>query len=152
MIQPNKLKQAQQELATISFNNGFEIPEEINEKEAKYYYACIGVKAKDSKDGFTKLYEGALLWANVNKWMKMKRQIKEGVFKREFGNMYDKIVILHDPTIKPKATPKATPKTKDLSPTQKKKVNALVEEGLTVEGIAEQLNLDIKRIKAYLNA
>ena len=32
MIQPNKLKQAQAELQTIKFNNGFEIPTEIKEK------------------------------------------------------------------------------------------------------------------------
>jgi hypothetical protein len=148
MIQPNKLKQAQQELATISFNNGFEIPEEIQKRGSDSVYICIGVKAFDSKDGFTKLYNGRILTANTNMWNKMQRHLKKGIYKGLFNGMFDKIVILHDPTIKPKATPK----TKDLSPSQKKKVNALVEEGLTVEGIAEQLNLDIKRIKAYLNA
>jgi hypothetical protein len=148
MIQPNKLKQAQQELATIRFNNGFEIPEEIQKQGSDKVYMCVGVRALDSTDGFSKIYKGKLLTANQNMWNRMNRLVKQGIYKSLFAGIYDKIVILHDPTIKPKATPK----TKDLSPSQKKKVNTLVEEGLTVEVIAEQLNLDIKRIKAYLNA
>jgi hypothetical protein len=148
MIQPNKLKQAQAELQTINFSNGFEIPTEISEKEAKHYYACIGVRAKDSSDGFSKLYQGKVLWATINKWMKMKRQIKEGVFKREFGDMFDKIILLNDPTYKASKQEKV----KDLSPKQKGEVNKLKEEGKTLEEISTITGYDIKRIKAYLNA
>jgi hypothetical protein len=147
MIQPNKLKQAQQELATISFSNGFELPKEINEKEAKYYYACVGVRARDTADGFSKQYEGSLVWATINKWMKMKRQLKEGVFKREFGDMFDKIVIVHDPTYKPKKEEKP----KGLSPKQKGQVNKLLEDNKSAEEIAEITGFDLAKINMHLN-
>lgn len=145
MIQPNKLMQAKAELANLTFNNGFEIPEEIKERESKIGYLCIGVKAKDSSDGFNKLYNGHLLSAGLNRWHKMKRQIKQGVFKKEFADMFDKIIMLHDPTLKP------VEEIKDLSPKQKKAVKDLVEVGMSVEDISKELGYDIKRIKAYLN-
>jgi hypothetical protein len=147
MIQPNRLKQAQQELATINFSNGFEIPEEVKEKDSKLGYICIGVKAKDSADGFSKNYNGHLLTAGLNRWNKMKRQIKQGVFKQEFADMFDKIVLLHDPTLKPAKVEK---KVKALSPKHKKAVNELVEEGKGVEEIATILEIEAERIKAYL--
>jgi DNA-binding NarL/FixJ family response regulator len=147
MIQPNRLKQAEQELQTINFSNGFEIPEEIKANESKIGYICIGVKARDSSDGFSKIYNGYLLKASLNRWHKMKRQIEQGVFKKEFADMFDKIVLLHDPSIKPKKT---APKPKALSPKHKKAVNELVEEGKTVEEMAAILEIEVDRIKAYL--
>jgi hypothetical protein len=147
MTQPNKLQQAKAELANLTFSNGFEIPEEIQDVEAKHYYACIGIKAKDTADGFSKTYNGRLLWAGMNKWNKMKRQIQQGVFKKEFADMFDKIIILHDPTMKPKAV---KPKVKALSPTHKKAVNDMVSESKTVEEIAAALDIEVERIEAYL--
>lgn len=147
MIQPNRLKQAQQELQTINFSNGFEIKEEIQPKEAKYYYVCIGVRARDSADGFSKNYNGKYLYATISKWNKMKREVKQGFFKIEFGDIYDKIIVLHDPTLKPAKVEK---KVKALSPKHKKAVNELVEEGKGVEEIATILEIETERIKAYL--
>jgi DNA-binding NarL/FixJ family response regulator len=147
MTQPNKLQQAVKELGNLTFSNGFEIPEEISLKEAKSYYLCLGIKSKDTADGFSKIYTGAALYAPMNLWNKMKRQIKQGVFKREFADAYDKIIVLHDPTIKPK---KQAPKVKALSPKHKKAVNEMVEEGKDVEEIAATLEVEIERVKAYL--
>lgn len=144
MMKPNKYSQAVQELQTIQFSNGFEIPTEINEKEAKNYYLCVGVKAKDSNDGFSKQYIGAAMFAPRNLWNKMKRQIKQGVFKREFADAYDKIVLLHDPTIAPKKE-----EVKDLAPKQKSKVKKLLGEGLELSDIAKEIEVDLKRVEAY---
>jgi hypothetical protein len=143
-MKPNKYSQAAQELQTIQFSNGFEIPTEINEKEAKLGFFCIGVKAKDSNDGFSKVYNGHLLTAGFNRWNKMKRQIKQGVFKIEFADMFDKIIILHDPTIAPK---KEEPK--GLSPKQKGKVKELLSEGKELNDIAKDLKVDLVRVEAY---
>jgi hypothetical protein len=147
MIQPNKLKQAQAELQTVNFNNGFEIPTEIQKNGSDKVYVCVGVKAFDSPDGFTKQYRGKLLTANQNMWNKMQRLVKQGIYKSVFAGIFDKVVLLHDPSFK---APKE--EIKDLSPKQKKYVNDLVEDGKDIGTISTELNLDIKRIKAYLNA
>jgi hypothetical protein len=147
MTQPNKLKQAQQELATISFSNGFEIPTEIKEEGSDKAYICIGVKAADSADGFTKVYTGKLLTANQNMWNKMQRLVKQGIYKSLFAGIFDKIVMLHDPTYKPKKEEKP----KGLSPKQKGQVNKLVEENKSVEEIAEITGFDLVKINMHLN-
>lgn len=149
MIQPNKLKQAQQELATISFNNGFEIPTEIQEKGSDKVYMCIGVKASDSADGFTKVYTGKLLTANQNMWNKMNRLVNQGIYKSLFAGIFDKIVMLHDPNYKPAKVEK--PKVKGLSPKQKGQVNKLVEENKSAEEIAEITGFDLAKINMHLN-
>ena len=148
MIQPNKLKQAQAELQTIKFNNGFEIPTEIKEEGADKHYIFIGVKARDTQDGFSKLYIGKKLVASMNQYNKMRRMIEKGLYKTAFAGIYDKAIMLHDPTFK---APKEE-KVKDLSPKQKGEVNKLKEEGKTLEEISTITGYDVKRIKAYLNA
>jgi hypothetical protein len=148
MIQPNKLKQAQAELQTINFSNGFEIPTEIQKRGSDSVYQCICIKAFDSVDGFSKLYEGKLVPASTRMWNKMQRHKQKGIYKEVFNNMFDKVVLLHDPTYK---APKQE-KLKDLSPKQKGEVNKLKEEGKTLEEISTITGYDIKRIKAYLNA
>ena len=149
MVTPNKLKQAEAELQTVNFSNGFEIPTEINERESKYYYCCVGVREKVIEKGGRKSIEnqGALLFATVKKWNQMKLQVKKGFFKREFADAFDYIVIVHDPMAKPV---KKEEKIKALSPKQKGEVNKLVEEGKTLEEIVTITGYDVKRIKAHL--
>ncbi len=145
MIQPNCLELARKELQTITFNNGFKIPTEIKDIEAQHYYACIGVRARDSNDGFTKIYDGAMLWASRNKWNKMKRQISQGVFKREFADVYDKIIILHNPT-----KPVAKPKPKGLTTAQKTKITKLFKKDMSAEEIAETLEVELALVTAHI--
>ncbi len=147
MIQPNRYKQAVQELATIDLGS-FVIPDEIQENGSKNHYYCIGVKARDSKDGFTKLYSCKKLSCDINQWNKMGRQVKQGVFKQPFADIYDKIIILHNPTDKPKAKKEAP---KKLSPSIKGKIKKLVAEGKNSTDIAEELKADIGLVREYIN-
>jgi hypothetical protein len=138
---------AQQELATISFHNGFEIPEEIQKRGSDSVYQCIGIKAYDSADGFTKLYHGRVLTANTNMWNKMQRHLKKGIYKGLFNNMFDKVVILHDPTIKPKKKKEV----KNLSPQNKGKVKTMFGDGMSAEEIAAELNQPLNAVEKYIN-
>ena len=153
MIAPNQLVQATQELSSIDLGN-FAIPEEIQEKGAKNHYYCIGVRARDSKDGFTKTYSCKVRTCDLNQWNKMQRQIKQGVFKQPFADVYDRIIMLHNPNVKVK--PKAK-KEKGLSPTQKKAVNELLEDGQGQDDaglkiIAEEVGITMTRLKAYIQS
>ena len=147
MIQPNKLKQAQQELATISFSNGFEIPAEIKEEGSDKHYVFIGVKARDTADGFSKVYAGKKLVASINQYNKMRRMVDKGQYKTAFAGIFDKLVMLHDPTVKPKKEEKP----KGLSPKQKGEVNKLAKEEKTAEEIAEITGFDLAKIEMHLN-
>lgn len=153
MIAPNQLMQATQELSSIDLGS-FAIPEKIQEKGANNHYYCIGVRAKDSKDGFSKLYSCKVRTCDQNQWNKMQRQIKQGVFKQPFADVYDRIIMLHNPNVKVK--PKAK-KEKGLSPTQKKAVNALLEEGKGQDDaglafVAEEVGITLTRLKAYIKS
>ncbi len=153
MIAPNQLVQATQELSSIDLGN-FAIPEKIQEKGANNNYYCIGVRARDSKDGFSKSYFCKVRGCGINQWNKMQRQIKQGIFKQPFADVYDRIIILHNPTIK--VAPKAK-KEKGLSPTQKKAVNALLEEGKGQDDaglvfVAEEVGITLTRLKAYIQS
>lgn len=142
MIQPNKYQQAVQELQTYSLND-FELPESMPAKGMDKHYLCVGVNSKDSIDGMSKVHKAKVLQANIKQWHTMKRQIKQGMFKREFGDIYQKIIILHDPFIKPKA------EVKDLSPKQKGSVKKLIKEEVQLSEIAKALEIDLKRVEAY---
>lgn len=144
-VTPNRLQQATQELRDMNLGD-FVIPDSFPAKGMDKYYICIGVKAKDSVDKMSKIYTAKKVTASINQWRKMERQVKVGLFKSMFGGVFGKLVMLHDPTIKP--SPK---KPKVLSPTHKSKVKELVESGKGTKEIAEELNIDIKRIEAYLN-
>lgn len=147
MIQPNKLKQAQQELATISFSNGFEIPTEIQERGSDKVYQFIGIKAFDSADGFSKRYEARTVSAGMRMYNKMNRHLQKGIYKGLFNGIFDKVVLLHDPTYKPKKVEKP----KGLSPKQKGQVNKLVEENKSAEEIAKITGFDLAKINMHLN-
>lgn len=149
MITPNQLEEAKAELSKIHLGS-FVIPREIQEKGSKNHYQCIGVRAKDSKDGFSKDYYCKKLSCDINQWNKMGRQIKQGVFKRYFADVFTKIVILHNPT---KPTKKVKPKVKGLSPKQKGEVKELLEGDAFInsEAIAEKVGVSIERIEAFLN-
>ena len=153
MIQPNQLAQATKELSKIDLGS-FVIPEEIQEKGSKNHYVCIGVRAKDSKDGFNKIYSCKKLSCSNLQWNKMQRQIKQGVFKTPFGDIYDRIIMLHNPTIK--VAPKAK-KEKGLSPKHKKAVKEMLEAGqgqddAGLKEIAEELGVTFERVKAYIQS
>jgi hypothetical protein len=108
MIQPNQLEQATKELSKINLG-AFEIPNEISEKQAPYYN-CIGVKAAQSKDGMSTTYSAKLLYAMPALWQEMEREAKSGRVKGMFNGVFNKIVILHNPTIKPKKNKGGRPK------------------------------------------
>lgn len=153
MIQPNRLQQAQQELQTIThYDNNFSIPNEIPEQGSKNHYHIIGVRSSDTADKFGKIYRGKKICISINQYNKMQRQVKTGILKSIFGGTWQKIVILHDPTMKPAKKEKkaATNKPKGLSPKHKKAVNEMKEEGKDVEQMADILGIDVERIKAYL--
>ncbi len=156
-MKPNQLQQAIQESSNLNLGN-FNIPNEIPVQGAKNHYICIGVKSKDSLDGMSKVHTAKKLSCSINQWNKMLRQVKQGVFKAVFAGMYNKIIILHNPTLpmakeeKPKEK-----KVKGLSPTHKGKVNALLEagKGQDDEGlkeIAKEVGVSFERVKAYVQS
>jgi len=152
MMTPNRLALAQQELATINrFDNGFVIPEEVKSCPKNNHYYLIGVRRKKSKSLTDQSFTGKLVCISINQYRKMQRQHNAGNYKNQnfslLGGIWQMAVILHDPTIKPKKT---APKVKALSPKHKKAVNEMVEEGKTVEEMANALEIEVERIKAYL--
>lgn len=157
MMKPNLLQQATQELSNLNLGQ-FEIPTEYKVSDLKAHYICIGIKSKDSADGLHKVHSARMLGAGLNFWRKMQRQVQQGTFKSLFAGIYDKIVILHNPTLpmakeeKPKEK-----KVKGLSPTHKSLVKEKLEagEGQDDEGlkaIAEEINVSFERVKAYVQS
>jgi len=155
-MKPNQLQQATQELSSLNLGS-FSIPSNISTKE-KGYYVCVGVKARQSKDGMSTLYEAKTLYAMPSLWQEMEREAKSGRVKGMFLGIFNKIVILHNPTLpmakeeKPKDK-----KIKGLSPTHKSKVNAMMEEGKGqddegLKAIAEELGITFERVKAYIQS
>jgi DNA-binding NarL/FixJ family response regulator len=130
---------------------GFEIPKEYPKESLKNHYICIGIKSKDSADGMQKVHSARMLGAGLNFWHKMQRQVKAGTFKSMFAGIYDKIVILHNPTLPMAKEEPKEKKVKGLSPKHKSKVKEMLEAGEEVATIAEELSVSIERIEAYLN-
>jgi len=156
-MKPNQLQQATQELSSLNLGS-FSIPDSFPVDGMKNHYICIGVKAKQSADKMSTIHTAKRLSADINQWRKMERQVKQGVFKSMFAGMYNKIVILHNPTLPMAKEEKLKEKkVKGLSPTHKSKVNAMMEEGKGqddegLKAIAEELNISFERVKAYVQS
>jgi hypothetical protein len=153
-MKPNQLAQVTQELAAINLGQ-FKIPKEIQVKGSNNHYYCIGVRSRDSKDGFSKDYYAKVLSCDVNQWRKMAKQVKDGVFKLVFADVYDRIVLLHNPTLPMHVEEPKKKELKGLSPIQKSKVNAMMEQGQGsddegLKAIGKELNISFDRLKAYL--
>jgi len=143
MIAPNKLQLALQELATISFENDFKIPKEVDEKSSKNHYHLIGVRYSEAGKGKDKIKRGKHICIGQNQYNKISRQVKSGSIEQMFGATWHKIVILHDPTIKAKK--------KGLSPKAKGDIKKLHAEEMTAEEIATKLQTDLALTKAYIS-
>jgi hypothetical protein len=87
----------------------FEVPTEIQAKESAYY-VCVGIKAAQSTDGMSTTYSAKLLYAMPSLWQEMDREAKSGRVKGFFNGVFNKIVILHNPSIKPKKNKGGRPK------------------------------------------
>jgi hypothetical protein len=124
------------------------VPEEVNALGINNHYVFIGVKARDTSDGFSKIYTGKLLVASMNQYNKMRRMVEKGQYKTPFAGIFDKVVLLHDPTLKPA---KKEEKVKALSPKQKGEVNKLLAESKSIEEISTITGYDVKRIKAHIH-
>ena len=140
-----------QELRVMQTN---EIDYLINEGEAMEY-VYIGIKSKDTQDGMGKIHGATKLFATIEMNARMVKDIP--LLKGLFNGMYQKVIMLHDPTLPAtKVEPKAK-KEKGLSPTQKSAVNALLEEGKGKDDeglnfIAEEVGITMTRLKAYIQS
>ena len=146
-MKPNRLAQATQELSNLNLN-GFVIPTDYPPEGMDKYYICVGIKSSDSVDKMSKIHKARTVSASINQWSKMQRQVKQGFVKKIFVGMYDKIVILHDPTIKEQPKKNLV---KGLSPTHKSKVKELAAAGVGALEIASELEIKVERVEAYLN-
>jgi len=63
-----------------------------------------------------------------------------------FGGTWQRTIILHDPTLKPKVEKK-----KGLSPKAKGDIKKLYAEEMTAEDISTKLKTDLALTKAYIN-
>lgn len=143
-VTPNQLKQVQQELATFDLGN-FEIPTEIQEREAALY-VCIGVKSTMASNKKSINHTAKVVFSPLKQWNTMARLQKHGQLKNPYG-IFDHVFILHNPTIKPK---KEVNKIKGLSPKQKGQVNDMLAESKDAKAIAAELNIDLDRVQAYI--
>ena len=131
--------------------NESEIPKFINKGEAaEYVFVCI--KSKDNRDGTAKIHQPSILYAPQGKYNKMVKDIPR--HKGIFNGMFNKVVILHDPTVI--SIPKAK-KEKGLSPKHKKAVKEMLEAGqgqddAGLHAIAEELGVTFERVKAYIQS
>jgi len=145
-IAPNKLQLALQELATISFENDFAVPREIDESSSKNHYHIIGVRYSDGGKGKEKIKRGKHICIPQNQYNKINRQVESKLIDQMFGGTWHKVVVLHDPTIKPKK------KEKQLSPKAKGDIKKLYNEGKDAETIATELKTDLLLTQAYITA
>jgi hypothetical protein len=100
-------------------------------------------------DGTAKVHSARLSYAPHDKWREMLIEQKSGRVKGLFNGMYNKVVVLHNPTIPLAAEEK--PKVKGLSPTHKSKVKELAAAGVGSLEIASELEIKVERVEAYLN-
>jgi len=148
---PNKLQLAQQELPTNQLGN-FVIPTEIDGNAAKNHYWLICVKATDSNDKMSKIYSYKKRVVSINQYNKMERQVKSKIFKQLFGDIFNKVVILHNPTLpfeKVEDKKEENKKVKALSNIAKGKANGLKEKGLSNEEIAKELEVELERVDGH---
>ena len=145
MITPNQLQEAKQELSNFDLGN-FKIPSKINPGEVTDY-VVVCIKSKDNRDGTAKIHEAKICYAPVTKWVEMGREKSSGRVTGMFLGMFNKEVILHNPTMP--LVIEVKPKAKGLSPTHKGKVKSMVNEGASVEEIATELKQDLDKVKAY---
>jgi len=111
-------------------------------------FVYIGIKTKDSPDGMSKIHGSTKLFAPVDMNARMVKDIP--LFKGLFNGMYNKVIMLHDPSLPATPLKKEEKKAKGLSPTHKAKVKEMIEEGKGTIQIAEALNVSTERIEAYL--
>ena len=151
-ITPNRSAQATQELKGIAINK---IDFLINEGEATGY-VYIGIKTKDSQDGMSKVHGATKLYAPTDMHNRMKKDVEVSkIVKGLFNGMYNKMIILHDPTMPMHVEEPKKKELKGLSPIQKSKVNAMMEAGQGsddegLKAIGKELNISFDRLKAYL--
>lgn len=143
------MNQAVQELPTDSLGT-YVIPTEIDAKAAENHYWLVCVKATDSKDKMSKIFSYKTRVIHINQWNKITRQVSKGIFKQPFGDIFNKVVVLHNPTLAPAPLKKEEPKKKGLSPTIKSKIKALHLEGKEAETIATELEKDLELVSAYI--
>lgn len=103
-VKTNSYDLAVKELAKFDLA-GYEIPKEIQKAEENFY-VTVCIKSKDNADGTAKIHKAITRYADINKWNQMRRQVqgKGAIFKNFFGGMFNKVVIVHDPTKKAKRT------------------------------------------------
>ena len=159
LVTPNCLQLVQKELATIKvFENNFVVPTQITEtKDANgndnhYHFVCV--RLSDVGADKDKVRRGKHIAISINQYNKIQRQIKNGVIKQMFGGTWHSVYVLHNPTLKPAPQ---TEEIKDLSPTQKSKVKAMMEEGKGqddegLKEIGKALNISFKRLKLYIGS
>ena len=141
MITPNRLEQATTELSSLDLG-GFKIPKEIQEKE-KGYYVCVCVKSRENANKLGHTFSAKLCYAMPSLWQEMNREKESGRVKDVFMGMFEKVVILHNPSIKEKPN--------KLNTTTKGKVKKMHEDGIPSEEIAKVLEVDINLVKEHIN-
>jgi hypothetical protein len=183
------MQQAMDELQAFDLG-AFEIPDEIQLAETESY-VCICIKSKDNQEGTAKIHSSRLCYANTDKWAQMNGEIKAKRSKGLFAGLFNKVVILHNPTLpntfgmdwQENQVNELLDRGKDaafiaqnlgvmqsdvekflkakqpkgLSPTQKGQVNKMLENGTAkdaegVAAIAKELNIELDRIKAYVDS
>ena len=144
IVKPNRLALAIQELNGMV--SASDVPTTINGGEAEGY-VFVGVKSSDNQSGTAKVHKAKLLYATLGKHQEMVKM--KHVFNGLFNGMFNKLVILHNPTLPLAAEEK--PKVKGLSPTHKSKVKELAAAGVGALEIASELEIKVERVEAYLN-
>lgn len=149
MIIPNNLELVRKELATIShFENGFVIPEEVQNTPKNNHYHLIGLRTSKGKTARQLLHRAKHLCISINQYNKLQRQKAKGLVSELFGGTWQEVFILHDPTKKPA---KEKEEVKNLSPAVKGKVKALFNEGKNAEEIAAELEQPLNAVSKYIN-
>ena len=151
-MKPNRLNQATQELNGII--KASEVPSTINSGEASGYVYIV-VKSKDNLDGTAKMHDTKMIYAPIDKHKAMVLEIPR--YRGLWNGMFNKVVILHDPTLPNVVEEPEEKDVKDLSPSQKSKVNAAMAEGKGqddegLKAIGKEFNISFDRLKAYIKS
>jgi hypothetical protein len=121
------------------------MPKTINLGES-LGYVFIGIKSRDNASGTAKDHFMKVLYAPISKYNYMEKN--RHLFNGLFNGMYNKVVILHDPT-KPAAKEAGT-KSTGLSPTVKGRVKTMFKDGIPTEEIAKDLDVDLALVVAHI--
>jgi len=149
MMTPNNLEIVRKELATIShFENGFEIPEQVQATPKNNHYHLIGLRTSTGPNPRQLLYRAKHICIDINQYRKLERQKKQGILNELFGGTWQEIFVLHDPT---KKAAKKKPEVKNLSPQNKGKVKTMFGDGMSAEDIAAELNQPLNAVEKYIN-